>query len=404
MEERTIILVDMNAFFASVEQQSNPMLRGKPVLVGGSVAKRSVVAAASYESRPYGIHSGMATFEAIAKCPDAILISGDPTKYSDTSRRVFDICGEYTDMMEIYSIDECFLDVTCTQHMFGGAWEIARSIKRRIRIELGLTCSIGIAPNIMLCKIAANMQKPDGLVEIEWEEVKALLENLPVGKLHGVGNKLTAQLEKMGIKTAGQLGRTPKNVLKLSFGVYGEALHDMGNGTYNPALIPYHSRPDIKSVSHAYTLSRNTRNIDLVQRHLLRLSEMVGRRLREQEFAGKTITLVIRYSDMHTYTYRKTFPLYYDDGFEIYQAAMSILRQHSSDKRAIRLVGVCVSGLAKNAHQMNLFTDPHARKLLSAIDAINDRYGEFAVKRASLVGIKAFEKTHGFGRREPTPH
>ncbi|MCE5323707.1 DNA polymerase IV [bacterium] len=399
MTDRTIILVDMNAFFANVEQRCNPALRGKPVLVGGSLAKRSVVAAASYEARPYGIHSGMATFQAIEKCPDAIIVTGDTTKYSDTARRIFDICGDYTDLMEIYSIDECFLDVTHTQERFGGAWKIGRAIKRRIRAEFGLTCSVGIAPNIMLAKLAANIQKPDGLVEIKHEDVKNLLESLPVEKLHGIGERLRLQLEKMGITTAGQLGRTPKNILKLKFGVLGEALHGMGNGIYNPAIIPYYGKPDIKSVSHSYTLSRNTRDLDLVARHLLRLSEMVGRRLREQGFAGKTVTLVIRYADMHFAGYRKTFSRYFDDGFDIYQAAMSIFDQHS-DRRAIRLVGVCVSSLAKNAHQMNLFTDPRGQNLLKALDAINDRYGEFAIKRASLVGIKALEKVHGFDKKK----
>jgi DNA polymerase-4 len=250
----------------------------------------------------------------------------------------------------------------------------------------------------MLAKIAANIQKPDGLVEIRREDVKDLLENLPVEKLHGIGERLRVQLERMGIFTAGQLGRTPKNILKLKFGVLGEALHEMGNGVYSPAIVPYYDKPDIKSVSHSYTLSRNTRNMDLVQRHLLRLSEMVGRRLREQGFAGKTITLVIRYADMHFASYRRTFNEYFDDGFGIYRAALSIFNQHS-DRRAIRLVGVCVSSLAKNVRQMDLFTDPRGKNLLKAVDAINDKYGEFTVKRASLVGIKALEKTHGFDKK-----
>ena len=393
---RTILLVDMNSFFASIEQQSNPNLRGKPVLVGGSPSKRSVVAAASYEVRPYGVRSGMPLMEAWQRCPEAILVQGSMSKYTDASHRVFKICGDYTDRMEIYSIDECFLDVTDTQDRFGGAWEIARAIKRRIRADLGITCSIGISSNKMLAKLAAGMQKPDGLTEIKQEQVKDLLENLPVEKLHGIGDKTRAHLTKMGITTAGTLGRASVNWLKREFGVFGEILHEMGNGTYCPPVVAYHSEPDIKSVGHSYTLGQNTKNWDIVHHHLLRLSEMVGRRLREQGYSGRTITLVLRYADMHTFSRRKSIPEYLDDGYAIYQVALSILRQQAADKRAIRLVGVCVSNLAKGMHQLNLFANPRRRDMLKVMDAINDRYGEFTIKRASLVDLKTRSVSHGF--------
>ena len=394
--DRTILLVDMNSFFASVEQQSNPMLQGKPVLVGGSASKRSVVAAASYEVRPYGVRSGMPLMEAWQRCPEAILVEGTMSKYIDVSHRVFQICGEYTDQMEIYSIDECFLDVTHTQERFGGAREIARAIKRRIRADFGLTCSVGIASNKILAKLASGMQKPDGLTEIKQEEVGALLEDLPVEKLHGVGDKLRVRLAKMGITTAGTLGRASKNWLKREFGVMGEALHEMGNGTYDPPVIAYHSEPDIKSVGHSYTLSRNTRDWNVVHRHLLRLSEMVGRRLREHGHSGRTVSLVLRYADMHTFSRQKSIPEYLDDGYAIYLVALSILRQQDRDKRAIRLVGVCVSNLAKGMHQLNLFENPHKRDVLKVMDDINDRYGEFTIKRATLVDLHTRVISHGF--------
>jgi len=395
---RIILLVDMDAFFASIEQQCNPELKGKPVLVGGSPDKRSVVAAASYEARPYGVKSGMPYMEAIGRCPDAVLVQGDLRKYTDTAHRVFSICKDYTDQMEIYSIDECFLDVTATAEHFGGAWEIARSIKRRIKSELGLTCTIGIAPNKMLSKLAAKKGKPDGLHEIKQEEVEELLKDMPVEKLHGIGSRVRARLARMGITKASDLAKASLSRLKREFGVFGDALYWMGHGVDQSPVIPYHSSPDIKSVGHSYTLDRNTRDWDVVHYHLLRLSEMVGRRLREQNFAGKTVTLTIRYADMHTFSRQRSIAEYIDDGYAIYKTALSILHEQDDDKRAIRLVGVCVSNLVKGAYQFDLFNDPKKRNLLKVMDSINDRYGEFTIKRACLAGLNTQPKSHGFVR------
>lgn len=385
---RTILLVDMNSFFASVEQQCNPSLRGKPIAVGGPAGSRSVVSAASYEARPFGVRSGMPVMEALSRCPDLILVHGDMRKYVDVSRRVFKICGDYTDLLEIYSIDECFMDVTPTIGHFGGARNIALEVKRRIRKELGLTCSVGIGPNKVLAKLASGMQKPDGLTEIQPERVREVLESLPVEKLHGIGEKVSSRLKKMGIKTAGTLGRMSVERLKREFGVYGEALHAMGNGNFETPVVPYYDQPDIKSVGHSHTMGRNTRDWNVLSRNLLKLSEMVGRRLREKGFSGRTISLVVRYGDMHTFSRQRSLGEYIDDGYAIYQVALSILAEQSNDKRAIRLLGVSVSNLTKDARQLNLFSSERYRKLLDAMDAINDRYGEFTIRRASLVDAR----------------
>ena len=339
----------MNSFFASIEQQCDPRLRGRPVAVGGPAGSRAVISAASYEARQFGVRSAMPVMEALARCPELVLVQGDMRKYVDTSRRVFKICGDYTDLLEIYSVDECFMDVTPTLALFGGAWSIALDIKRRIREELGLTCSIGIGPNKTLAKLAAGMRKPDGLTEIPPERVRDVLEELPVEELHGIGDKVAARLRQIGVTTAGALGRTPRELLKRHFGVYGEVLHAMGNGSHNTPVIPYYNQPDIKSVGHSHTLARNTRDWNVLNRHLLRLSEMVGRRLREQGFAGRTVALTVRYSDMHTFSRRRSLPEHIDDGYAIYQAASSILSEQVGNKRAIRLLGVCVSGLAKGS-------------------------------------------------------
>lgn len=394
---RTIMLVDMNAFFASVEQACNPFLRGKPLLVGGAPGTRSVVAAASYEARPYGIHSGMSIKEALELCPEAIAIGGDAKKYKHASDQIARIFMDYTDHVERYSIDECFIDITATQDMFGGAVNVAKEMKRRIYSEVGLKCSAGIGPNRMLAKLASGMQKPDGLTEIKREDVKALLENLPVAKLHGVGRRLEYRLERLGIKTAGELGKVPIHILKREFGVVcGNTLHNMGNGIDPTPVTPDHSQPDIKSVGHSYTLSRNTHDPKILAKQLLRLSEMVGRRLRAQGYAGRTVTVGVRYSDMHGGCQQKALSEYIDDGYVIYQAALPILHKWMQDKRAIRLIGVSISNLAKGIHQMNIFTDPHARDLLKTLDAINDKYGESTIKRASLIGLRTEVKTHGF--------
>ncbi len=392
---RTILLIDMNAFFASVEQRCNPMLRGKPVLVAGSPSTRSVVAAASYEARPFGVHSGMPLVEALRLCPEAIVIEGNPAKYVDTSMRLFKIFKDYTDQMEIYSVDECFLDVTATQHLFGGPVKIAEAIKRRMRARFGLTCSVGIAPNKMLAKLASGMKKPDGLTEIKPEEVSRILEKLPVEKLHGIGEKTREHLARLGISTVGELGRFPREVLRRKFGINGDLLHEMGNGIDRSPVVPYHHEPDVKSMGHSYTLSRDTHDMETVRRHLLRLSEMVGRRLREEHFAGRTVTLTLRYSDMQTFGRQKSLAEYLDDGYAIYRVALSILEQ-TREKRAIRLVGVSVSSLVKGIHQLDLFGNPRQKDLLSALDAINDKYGEFTIKRASLVETKVVTKSHGF--------
>ncbi len=391
---RKILLVDMNSFFASIEQQCNPGLKGKPVIVGGPAGSRAVVSAASYEARPFGVRSGMPVIEALSRCPDLILVRADLRKYVDISRRVFKICSEFTDLLEIYSIDECFMDVTPTESIFGGAWKIARSIKQRIRDELGLTCSVGIGPNKTLAKLAAGMKKPDGLVEILPEQVAEVLRDLPVERLHGVGGKVSARLRRIGITTAEQLGRMPRERLKREFGVYGEVLHDMGNGVLDSPVVPIWRQPDIKSIGHSYTMERNTLDWDTLCSHMLRLSEMVGRRLREQDFAGRTVTIVVRYSDMRTISHQRSLNKYLDDGYAIYQVASSLLKEHVKGKRAIRLVGVCVSSLVKGTRQLDLFSNGRDRTILETMDAINDRYGEFSIRRAVLVESKIDRQRH----------
>src|SRR5512136_1006250 len=229
MNQRTIMHIDMNAFFASVEQQCNPHLRGKPIAVIGS-AKRTVITTSSYEARAYGVKTGMNVYEAKQRCPHLILVIGDNRKYTWTSSQIIKIFKEFTPQVEVFSIDEAFLDVTGSLRLFGSAERIAYLIKAGIRHQFGITCSIGIAPNKLLAKLASDMQKPDGLTVIRPEEVSRILETVPVKDLCGVGRKTARQLALYGITSCGDLGRFPVGVLRQRFGVIGERLQQMGRG------------------------------------------------------------------------------------------------------------------------------------------------------------------------------
>ncbi len=386
MAERTIMHVDMNAFFASVEQQANPYLQGKPVMVCGDPTKRTTVAAASYEARPYGVKAGMSLYETQKRCPQGIFIQGNPDKYVYTSIKIISILTQFSPLIEIFSIDEAFLDITGTKRLFGSPIRIAQMIKQKIRQRFGLTCSIGIGPNKLIAKLASGMEKPDGLVVIKEEEVPQVLDKLPVSELNGIGEKTEETLGKLGIKTCGQLGRFPENILVRLFGVLGRNLHFMGLGVDSTPVLPYFYQEETKSMGHTLTLDKDTKDIGLIKRHLLQLSEQVGRRLRAEKYRGRTVALTLRYSDFYTFTKRRTIERYIEDGYEIYQVALSILETINLSGYAVRLVGVSVFNLIKNIRQLSLLEKVQKReKLLVALDQINDRYGEFTVMRATLL-------------------
>ena len=268
---RAILHVDMDAFFASVEQRVNPALRGRPVAVCGANA-RTVILTASYEARAYGVKTGMMLHEAKALCPGLILVPGDHARYTDICRQLVAICRDYTPAVELFSVDEAFLDVTDSLALFGGAEAIARAIKARVRGELGLTASVGIAPNKLLAKLASGLNKPDGLVMVAPPDVPALLERLPVQELCGIGPALTRQLAELGIATCGALGRAPLYLLTARFGVIGRTLSAMGRGEDDAPLVPIEAEPEAKSVGHSMTLERDVRTPAELERTLLQLS------------------------------------------------------------------------------------------------------------------------------------
>ena len=393
--EKVILHVDMDAYFASVEERCNPFLKGKPVIVSGDPDTRTTVATANYRAREYGIKSGMPLRKALRLCPDAEIVVGDSAKYLSTTSRLLEIFREFTPWVECYSIDEAFLDVTETAELNGGEVETAKKIKERIKSELGLTCSVGIAPNKLLAKLASDRMKPDGLTRIKAEEVPELFKDMPVEKLWGIGDKLALKLNSLGIRTCRELGDYPEEKLIDIFGIQGHILHCMGRGEYSSHVSLFSEEPECKSMGHSYTLFRDTSNPLLVKATLYRLCEQVGRRLRKDEYRGRTITLIVRLSDFETLARQKSIQNHTDDGGTIYNVALSIMETFRV-KKPVRLVGVSVSSLVKGEKQLPLFErDRKRERLLSATDRINDKFGEFTVSS----GLVLMEKKLSARRR-----
>ncbi len=381
--QRVIMHIDMNAFFASVEQQADPQLRGRPIAVIGT--GRTVVTTASYEARAFGVKTGMNTWQARQACPQIIFVVGDNRKYADTSTRIMALMRDYTPQVEVFSIDEAFLDVTGSLTLFGSAERIAYLIKARIRHTFGLTCSIGIAPNKLLAKLASDMRKPDGLTTIAPEQVAALLERLPVKELCGIGRNVDKQLADLNIFTCGQLGRASLEVLKRRFGVNGERLVRMGQGRDDSPVIPPEDEDEVKSVGHSMTLVRDITGREALSKYVLQLAEMVGRRARRYGVAGRTVHLTVRYGDFTTVGRQQSRTSPTNQSETIYHEAMEILETFDLS-RPVRLVGVRITSLTHQAAQLPLFEkDRKAALLAAAMDEANDRFGEFSVTFASVL-------------------
>ncbi len=383
MPDRIILHMDMDAFFISVEQRDDPSLRGKPAAVCGSLS-RSVVTSATYEARPYGIRAGMPIQEAKRRCPQLILVEGDHSKYTETSSRIFSILKEYTPLVEVASIDEAYLDITQSTLLFKSPLHLAQTIKAHILEKEKLTCSVGIAPNKLLAKLASRLKKPDGLVVIEKEEVEKVLRDLPVSKLYGIGPKLEEALQAIGIFTCGPLGKCQVSLLTQRFGVIGERLHEMGLGIDDSPVIPFDEEEDPKSVSHSVTLEKDTSELEALKKVLLQLSERVSRRMRRDSLYGKRVTLTVRYSDFYTFTKQKTLSQSINSGNDIFRHGLEIYRSISHPK-PIRLLGIGMSLLEKEWSQLGLFDRRQKTDhLLKAMDQVNDRFGDWTLTWASL--------------------
>ncbi len=387
MGERLVLHVDMNAFFASVEQQSNPALRGRPVAVVGS-QKRTIILTASYEARRFGVKTGMMLHEARQRCPQLKLCPANNRLYTHVSSQIMALLADYSDRVEVFSIDEAFLDISGSVSYFGSAQRIAYLIKSRIKARFGLTCSVGIAPNKLLAKLASEMKKPDGLTLIRPEEIATVLEPLPIEELCGIGRKTMDKLHRMGIVTCGQLGRYPVARLKAKFGIIGERLALMGQGIDSSPVIPPELEEEVKTVGHSMTLSQDVSDRNQIARYLLQLAEMVGRRARRYAVTGKTVTLTVRYADFTTFSRQQVqfSPIWRSE--EIYQAALKICDGLILDQ-PIRLLGVRLSNLLHQVRQIPLLPEERRRdSLTAALDQVNDRYGEFSVMPGNLLNLK----------------
>lgn len=393
-DQRIIMHLDMNAFFASVEQQANPELRGKPIAVIGS-SGRTVITTASYEARAFGVKTGMATWEARRCCPQIILVVGDNRKYTYTSSRIMEMMKDYTPLVEVFSIDEAFLDISASLSIFGTPERIAYLLKARILHSFGLKCSIGIAPNKLLAKLASDMQKPDGLTIIAPDDVLQVLERMPINELCGIGKKMQRHLNVMSIYTCGELGRCDEARLTHKFGIIGARLKQMGQGIDYSPVIPFGEEDQVKSVGHSKTLERDIDDPAEIRRFLLQLSEMVGSRARKYNVSGKTIHLYVRYADFFSsWGKQTTLKNYINLSYEIYKVALSLIATVELEQ-PVRLLGVSLSNLKHEAEQLPLFEDERKKLFATqAMDKINDRFGSMAVTFGSLVPEKAGSGSH----------
>jgi DNA polymerase-4 len=368
----------MDAFFAAVEQADNPALKGKPVIVGG--AKRGVVSTASYEARKYGVRSAMPIFEAKRRCPQGIFLPVRMERYQEVSQKVMAVLEAVSPLVEQVSIDEAFVDLTGTERLHGDCIRVARKIKERIWAETSLTCSIGIAPNKFLAKIASDLQKPDGLTIVP-EEVQSFLKDLPVGKLPGVGPKSEEALRNLGIYAVSDILRFPPGLLERKFGKYGLRLVELAQGIDDSPVIP--CRP-AKSMGSEDTLPEDTTAINTLKKQLLSQAEEVGERLRRDGLKGRTITLKLKRSDFTLVTRSHSLKEATCATKIIYDTAVMLLERYNL-KTPVRLIGLAVSNFG-GGQQYSLLpgVEKETEKLERvdhAIDRIREKLGREIIKR-----------------------
>ncbi len=382
---KVIMHVDMDAFFAAVEQEINPDLRGRPVIVGGPPDSRGVVSTCSYEARNYGVHSAMPMKQAYRLCPQAVFINTSGGKYSYMSVRILNILKNYSPNVEPVSIDEAFVDISGVHKRCGGPEKLAASVKRDIKNECGLTASIGIGPNRFVAKMASSANKPDGLVIIPPDEVKQFLWVQPVRHLWGVGPKSEEAFKTIGIETIGDLAEASDLKLKKMFGIAGPALKKMATGEGDDDVRLSDIEHKAKSMGHEHTFHRDTNNPDEVIGLLLYLSDRVSRRLRQSGCESKTVTLKIRKSSFKLVTRAASLREYFDTEKTIFQTAKMLLLDNRFLDEPIRLVGVSVSNLRSKRDlyldELLLGNDPRKKSMEidKLLDCLRDRHGEESI-------------------------
>jgi DNA polymerase IV len=374
--DRIILHVDMDAFYASVEQRDDPKLKGRPVIVGADPRDgrgRGVVSACSYEARKFGVRSALPISQAWKLCPQGAFVPVRMDRYIEVSKQVMEVLHRFTNLVEPLSIDEAFLDVSGSTALFGAPEQIARAIKKQIREATDLCASVGVAPNKFVAKIASDLRKPDGLVIVKQDEVEDFLRDLPISRLWGVGPKTEEKFQQLGIRTIGDLRAKPQ----------GEQLNELAYGRDNRPVIPDW---EARSISSETTFEEDTLDRDLLQRTIRKLSESVGRRLRSEDFRARCITLKIRYEGFETHTKQMTLdrPTHSDD--EIVHSARALFDQFPLDRK-VRLLGVGSTDLTRSGPepaQLGLFAEPaNSDTLDKTVDAIRTKFGNDSLRRGS---------------------
>jgi DNA polymerase-4 len=378
-----ILHVDMDAFYASVEEREDPSLVGKPVIVGGTAQGRGVVAAANYAARKFGVHSAMPAATALRLCPQAIVLKPRIDFYAQVSRQIRAIFEDFTPIIEPLSLDEAFLDVRGSTGLFGSAANIGRQIKQRIGDELHLVASVGVAPNKFLAKIASDVEKPDGFVVIEANQVQEFLAPLPVGRIWGVGKVTGQALDRLGIRTIGQLQQLSVDALVELFGSAGEHYWQLSRGLDDRRVIPDR---EAKSVSHETTFAEDVRDPDVLIAWLAELVEQVARRLRRHALRGRTVEIKVRFSDFRTITRSSTLAEPSNVTHELHQAGLELLTTKLPPRHLpVRLLGFGVKGLdGSGTTQRQLFDEPERekhRQLDKVADEIAAKFGRTALRR-----------------------
>ncbi|WP_420463979.1 DNA polymerase IV [Candidatus Palauibacter sp.] len=396
---RTVLHVDMDAFYAAVEIREDPSLRGKPVVIGSDPRNgrgRGVVSTANYEARRYGVHSALPISQAWRRCPGAVYIRPRIGFYAEISARIFDIFRSFTDQVETLSLDEAFLDVTASRRLFGDGPEIAARVKRRIAREERLTASVGVAASKYVAKVASDLEKPDGLVVVPAGTEREFLAPLEVSRLWGAGPKIQARLAGLGLETIGKVARLDPTAIERSLGPrLGRRLHDLANGRDARRVNPAAGR---KSLGKEITFPEDVSDRDRVENTLLGLCEGVARGLRRHGIAGRTVLLKLRWDGFETHTRQRTLERPADTTEAIWPVARSLFRDADDPRRQVRLIGVSLSGFDQPAAEQLALLDEEGgapaapaggerpeRRLAETMDTLTERFGRDALKRAALL-------------------
>lgn len=390
--KRWVVHIDMDAFFASVEQKYNPELVGKPIFVAGSLKARSVVSSASYEAREYGIKAGMPVGEARSLCPHAIPVKLS-SDYTEVLSKIVRSIETLTPYIEIASIDELFIEAGDLVEERGGGVEGATSLADElgdlIYEEVELSSSIGIAPNKILAKMSSEEEKPAGRTVLSYEDVEDFLKDRPTDDIPGIGDRMSSHLSLLGIRTIDEMGRFSAEALRKRFGILGERLKAVGLGLDDTPVVPYFKVDEARSVGNSQTLPGDTASVKIVKSLLLALCEKVARRLREKGYKGRRVAFTIRFSDFKTITKSRAIKHPTDDEIVIYRTALKLLESIKTNDKSVRMVGVSVSLLEVGIEQVFLFErDRQGRELLKSVDELRKRYGKRILTRALTRRVK----------------